>query len=146
MVSNRQAEARIHRIGQDASSVQIIDILTDGTIEDDVFENAQEKEAVLNEVTKDPAWVRRVLSRRERHMQQQTLPEVEMDGVTIVEAGKTTLAVELPGEPGENERRANRKERRDYIRTLPRGVRLAYGFGKVLRAPGGIFIPPAVPR
>lgn len=53
---------------------------------------------------------------------------------------------EVPGEPKEGERRANRKERRDYVRGLPRDVRRAYGFGKGHKAPGGIFIPPAVPR
>jgi SNF2 family DNA or RNA helicase len=63
MVANRQAEARIHRIGQEASSVQIIDIITDGTIEGDVFDISQEKEEVLNQITKDPAWVRRVLTK-----------------------------------------------------------------------------------
>lgn len=81
-------------------------------------------------------------------MQQRTdIPEdVQMDGVTIVEQGSHALAVQIPGEPEEGQRRANRKERRDYIRRQPRFVRLAYGFGKALKAPGGIFIPPAVPR
>lgn len=53
---------------------------------------------------------------------------------------------EIPGEPQEGERRANRAERRNYVRGLPREVRLQYGFGKASKAPGGIFIPPAVPR
>lgn len=61
MVANRQAEARIHRHGQVAESVQIIDIVTKDSIESEVHEVAQDKEEVLNQITKDPAWVRRVL-------------------------------------------------------------------------------------
>ena len=74
------------------------------------------------------------------------LPEINMDDVTIVEQGDLALALNIPAEPGEGERRANRKERRDYIRSLPRFARLAYGFGKIDRIPGGIFVSPAVPR
>jgi hypothetical protein len=62
-------------------------------------------------------------------------------------ADKVQISIEPgPSEPGEGERKANRKERRDYIRTLPRYIRLAYGFGKIHRVPGGIFVRPAQPR
>lgn len=60
MVLNRQAEARIHRHGQ-TEQVQIIDIITKDTIESEVFDKAQDKEEVLNDVTKDPEWVKRTL-------------------------------------------------------------------------------------
>jgi hypothetical protein len=65
----------------------------------------------------------------------------------VVDFGGIRLAIE-PGndEPGEGERKANRKERRDYIRALPRFMRLAYGFGKVHHLPGGVFVRPATPR
>lgn len=43
-------------------------------------------------------------------------------------------------------RPANREERRRYIKTLPRNVRLAYGFGRNHHRPPGFFIPPARPR
>lgn len=77
----------------------------------------------------------------------ETIPEVDMDGVTIVEQGNLALALAIPEAPEEGtERSANRKERRDYIRQQARFVRKAYGFGKARSAPGGVFIPPAVPR
>lgn len=61
MVANRQAEARIHRHGQVAETVKIIDLVTKDTIEEAVFETAQDKEEVLQQLIKDPAWVRRAL-------------------------------------------------------------------------------------
>lgn len=59
--------------------------------------------------------------------------------------GWKLMLSEVPEEPGEGERRANRKERRDYIRSLPRMVRLGYGFGQWRKFPGR-FISPAKPR
>lgn len=61
MVANRQAEARIHRIGQESDKVEIIDVITRGTIEFAVHGTALNKEALLNEVIRDPNWVRRAI-------------------------------------------------------------------------------------
>lgn len=61
MVSNTQAEARVIRHGQEAESVTIMDIITKDTIEEAVFETAQDKEEVLQQIVKDPAWLRRAI-------------------------------------------------------------------------------------
>lgn len=56
-------------------------------------------------------------------------------------------ALAIPAEePAEETRPANRKERRDYIKTLPRNVRLGYGFGRIHHTVPGIFVAPARPR
>lgn len=53
-------------------------------------------------------------------------------------------AVGIRDEPEEQvERPANRRERRDWVRSCGRDVRLAYGFGAYRRVPPGRFIPPA---
>jgi SNF2 family DNA or RNA helicase len=52
-VQNAQAEDRIHRIGQTASSVNIIDVVTEGTIEDRVREVLAEKAGMLEEIARD---------------------------------------------------------------------------------------------
>jgi len=44
------------------------------------------------------------------------------------------------------ERQANRRERREFIRSLPRALRLGYGFGQWRRTAPGEFAPPARPR
>lgn len=46
-------------------------------------------------------------------------------------------------EPEPDERPANRAERRAWVKTCGREVRLAYGMGGWLRVPPGRFIPPA---
>lgn len=61
MISNVQAEGRIHRIGQEADRVTYIDIITKGTLEYALHEVALDKEELLQEVTRDPAWVRRAI-------------------------------------------------------------------------------------
>jgi ATP-dependent helicase STH1/SNF2 len=52
-VQNAQAEDRIHRIGQTATSVNIIDVITEGTIEDRVRAVLAEKAGMLEEITRD---------------------------------------------------------------------------------------------
>lgn len=57
------------------------------------------------------------------------------------------VSVEAPEQKeGEETRPANRKERRDYIKGLPRFVRLEYGFGRLHHGTPGLFVPPARPR
>ena len=52
-VLNSQAEDRLHRIGQEASSVTYIDLVTVGTIEERVFEALERKERALQDVVRD---------------------------------------------------------------------------------------------
>lgn len=59
-VANKQAEDRIHRIGQE-SPVQIITFISEGTIEDAVYAVTREKEDRLQEVVRDADWLRRNL-------------------------------------------------------------------------------------
>lgn len=61
-VDNTQAEDRIHRIGQEASSVTIIDLIAPGTIEETVVLPAlQGKAAKLEEITRDRLALRNLL-------------------------------------------------------------------------------------
>jgi len=53
MVKNKQAEDRIHRWGQEADSVTIVDIITEDTIDERVYEVFTTKEGRLDEVTRD---------------------------------------------------------------------------------------------
>jgi SNF2 family DNA or RNA helicase len=62
-VQNSQAEDRIHRIGQDAASVNIIDVVTEGTIEDRVREVLAEKAGMLEEVARDAATLKEWLAK-----------------------------------------------------------------------------------
>lgn len=55
-VQNQQAEDRIHRWGQDRP-VQIVDVVTRDTLEVAVHEVYAEKQATLQELVRDPAWV-----------------------------------------------------------------------------------------
>ncbi len=52
-VQNAQAEDRLHRIGQEASSVTYIDLVTTDTVEEKVFEALNRKAQVLQTVTED---------------------------------------------------------------------------------------------
>jgi SWI/SNF-related matrix-associated actin-dependent regulator 1 of chromatin subfamily A len=61
MVQSLQAEARIHRIGQDASSVEIIDIVAAGTVEEHVARTLEGKEELLQEVVRDKSRLVRFL-------------------------------------------------------------------------------------
>src|SRR5690606_9953622 len=57
-VANRQAEDRVHRIGQEASSVNIITLVTEDTIEEAVENTVNEREGRLQELVRDPEWLR----------------------------------------------------------------------------------------
>ncbi len=61
LVQNLQAEDRIHRIGQDAEAVSIIDVVSAGSIEARVMEAFAGKEATLQDVVKDKATLRKLL-------------------------------------------------------------------------------------
>jgi SNF2 family DNA or RNA helicase len=61
LVQNLQAEDRIHRIGQDASAVNIIDVVSDGSIEARVLEAFAGKEQSLQDVVRDKAALRSLL-------------------------------------------------------------------------------------
>lgn len=52
-VENEQAEARIHRIGQEADSVTVIDIVTENTIESRVRQVLLSKAGMLEEICRD---------------------------------------------------------------------------------------------
>lgn len=52
-VQNAQAEDRIHRIGQEAASVNIIDVVTEGTIEDKVRSVLADKAGMLEQIARD---------------------------------------------------------------------------------------------
>jgi SNF2 family DNA or RNA helicase len=61
LVQSLQAEARIHRIGQEASSVEIIDVVAEGTIEAAVARTLGDKELLLQEVVRDAERFARLL-------------------------------------------------------------------------------------
>lgn len=61
LVQSLQAEARIHRIGQDANHVEILDIVTEGTVESAVAMTLGDKEALLQEVVRDAERFARLL-------------------------------------------------------------------------------------
>lgn len=61
LVQSLQAEARIHRIGQDANHVEILDVVTEGTVESAVAMTLGDKEALLQEVVRDAERFARLL-------------------------------------------------------------------------------------
>lgn len=61
LVQNLQAEDRIHRIGQTASSIEILDIVSADTIEARVHEAFADKELTMQDVVRDPDTLRRLL-------------------------------------------------------------------------------------
>lgn len=52
-VQNRQAEDRIHRIGQEGSKVEIVMVVTNDSIEADVLARGEENEGYLQEIVRD---------------------------------------------------------------------------------------------
>jgi SNF2 family DNA or RNA helicase len=62
MVSNRQAEDRVHRVGQEAESVLVMDFVAPGTVEESIIEAVQFKSELLEEITRDKESVRRMLN------------------------------------------------------------------------------------
>ena len=63
MLGNNQATGRLLRIGQ-TDDVQVIDLITRGTVEYRVHEATQGKEDLLQQLVQDPGWVRRFLPER----------------------------------------------------------------------------------
>ena len=53
-VANKQCEDRLHRIGQKGQSVTYIDLVTSGTVEEQVFEALERKAGRLQDVVQDP--------------------------------------------------------------------------------------------
>lgn len=53
MVQNLQAEDRIHRYGQEADEVEIIDILAEDTVDERIYDVFVTKQARLDEITRD---------------------------------------------------------------------------------------------
>jgi SNF2 family DNA or RNA helicase len=62
MVTNRQAEDRVHRISQDADKVLIIDFVAPGTVEESIIEAVGAKGEMLEEIVRDKETIRRMLS------------------------------------------------------------------------------------
>jgi len=62
-VQNAQAEDRIHRIGQEAASVNIIDVVTVDTIEDRVREVLLTKAEMLEEIARDKNTIKEWLAK-----------------------------------------------------------------------------------
>lgn len=59
---NLQVDDRVYRMGQEADAVTIIDVVAEGTVEELVHEIVGDKEAILQELCRDPEWVRRALT------------------------------------------------------------------------------------
>jgi len=55
-VANKQAHDRIHRIGQERN-VEIITLISEGTIDEAVHQATAEKEEQLQRLVRDPAWL-----------------------------------------------------------------------------------------
>jgi SWI/SNF-related matrix-associated actin-dependent regulator 1 of chromatin subfamily A len=64
LVQNKQAEDRLHRIGQEAESVQVIDIIAADTIDADVREALVVKGVKFEEVVRDEDTLRAILRRK----------------------------------------------------------------------------------
>lgn len=61
-VDNNQAEGRLHRIGSERhESIQIIDYLTPGTVDETVIQVAEGKEVHLQEIVRDREAIKRLL-------------------------------------------------------------------------------------
>ena len=61
MVTNRQAENRIHRIGQEAPSVIVIDMVAPGTVDEAIIAAIQAKGDTMEEIVRDKEAVRRMI-------------------------------------------------------------------------------------
>lgn len=66
LVQNVQAEDRIHRIGQDAEKVEIVDVVTRGTIEAHVHDVMLRKQGMLEEVVRDADTLRTWLQKEKK--------------------------------------------------------------------------------
>jgi SNF2 family DNA or RNA helicase len=61
MVTNRQAEDRVHRIGQGAASVTIIDMVAPGTVDENILAAIEAKGDMMEEIVRDKESIRRLL-------------------------------------------------------------------------------------
>jgi len=61
MVTNRQAEDRVHRIGQGAASVTIIDMVAPGTVDENILAAIEAKGDMMEEIVRDKESIRRML-------------------------------------------------------------------------------------
>jgi SNF2 family DNA or RNA helicase len=61
MVTNKQAENRIHRIGQTANSVLIIDLVAPGTVEENILDAIGAKGEMLEEIIRDRETILRMI-------------------------------------------------------------------------------------
>ncbi len=61
MVQNRQAEDRVHRIGQEADKVVIIDLVAPNTVEEHIAAAVEAKGDMLEEITRDKESIKRML-------------------------------------------------------------------------------------
>lgn len=61
-IQNQQAEDRLHRMGQDGDSVTIIDVISEGTLEEDKGEMLAAKEGRFQELVRDEEALRRLLA------------------------------------------------------------------------------------
>jgi SNF2 family DNA or RNA helicase len=62
LVTNRQAEDRVHRIGQSAESVTIIDMVAPGTVDEHILRAVEAKGEMFEDLVRDKESVRRMLS------------------------------------------------------------------------------------
>lgn len=78
MIGNLQAEARGHRIGSEIHDhVQIIDYVTEGTVEEEVFRAIETKTNNLEVILRDKELMKKVLENRE--LTKEELPEEQFD-------------------------------------------------------------------
>ncbi len=61
MVTNKQAEDRVHRIGQTAASVLIIDLVAPGTVEENILDAIGAKGEMLEEIIRDRETILRMI-------------------------------------------------------------------------------------
>lgn len=61
LVQSKQAEDRVHRIGQEAGSVLVVDFVSAGTIDEKVYETLVKKGETLDSVTRDSERLRGML-------------------------------------------------------------------------------------
>ena len=62
MVTNRQAEDRVHRPGQSASQVTYIDFVAPGTVDEDILVAIEAKEDLFQQIVQDQAAIERLLA------------------------------------------------------------------------------------
>ena len=61
MGEGKQAADRIHRIGQHADKVEIITLMSEGTVDEAVRAASEMKEQQLQSIVRDPEWVKRAM-------------------------------------------------------------------------------------